>query len=525
MRRTGGSAHRENSPSTLSGVGQVVTLAEFAALLAAAQDHALGQPPGSQLRAVALGQRLATAIDAAPDERADTWWTSAFRFLGCTGHAYDMAVVFGDEIAMRSRAGRADFANPFDMLRLMVTEAGSDQSGVVRLRSVLSVLAGGKKAAEMNFRTACEVAEVFGKRLGLAEPVLAALRASFERWNGKGLPSGVKGEAIPRPMRVAQVSHEFEILARIEGVDRALGIIAARAGKAYEPDLARTVVREGASWWDELEGADPWDAALQASPPCDALNDAEIGEVLLVLADFADIKSPWIGGHSRAVAALAGAACGPEAERAALLHDVGRVAVPNTVWDKEGSLTRDERDRVELHNVITDQLLRRVPFTAELAPAATAAHERMDGSGYHRRVGGANLGLVQRVLAAADCYQAMISDRPHRPALSREAAAAEMRKMADTGGLDQEAVERVLTAAGHARRSRTRSPAGLTARESEVLRLMALGLTTRQIAEQLTISAKTADHHVQHIYVKIGASTRGAAALFAIESGVLASDS
>ena len=499
-------------------------MAEFAALLAAAQDHALGQPPGSQLRAVALGQRLAAAIDVAPDEQADTWWTSAFRFLGCTGHAYDMAVVFGDEIEMRSRAGRADFANPFDMLRLMLTQVGSDRSGAARLRSVLAVLAGGKKAAEMNFRTACEVAEVFAKRLRLDEPVLAALRTSFERWNGRGLPSGIKGEGIPRPMRVAQVSHEFEILARIEGLGRALEIIDARAGKAYEPMLARTVVREGAGWWDELEGADPWDAALEVSPPCKTLTDVEIGDVLLVLADFADIKSPWIGGHSRGVAALVGAACGAEAERAALVHDIGRVAVPNTVWDKGGYLTRDERDRAELHNVMTDQLLRRVPFTAELSPAATAAHERVDGSGYHRRVGGSNLGLIQRVIAAADSYQAMISERPHRPALPRETAASELRAMADAGRLDHDAVERVLAVAGHQRRARPAAAAGLTAREAEVLRLLALGLTTREMAEQLAISAKTADHHIQHIYAKIGASTRGAAALFAIESGVLASE-
>ena len=505
-------------------MGQAVTLAEFAALLAAAQDHALGQPPGSQLRAVALAQRLATCADAGPAERADTWWTSAFRFLGCTGHAYDMAVVFGDEIEMRARAGRADFANPFDMLRLMLTQAGSDQRGVARVRSMLSVLAGGKKAAEMNFRTACEVAEVFAKRLGLEEPVLAALRTSFERWNGRGLPSGVKGEAIPRPMRVAQVSHEFEILSRIEGVDRALEIVAARSGRAYDPALGRIVVREGATWWGELERADPWDAALAVAPPCAPLGQAEIREVLLVLADFADIKSPWIGGHSRAVAALAGAACGPEAEEAALLHDLGRVAVPNTVWDKDGSLTRDERDRAELHSVITDQLLRRVPYTASLASSATAAHERLDGSGYHRRVGVANLSPAQRVIAAADSYQAMISDRPHRPALSRPAAEAELLALAAEGRLDREAVQRVLTAAGHDRKAPAATGAGLTAREAEVLRLVALGLTTRQIADELVISAKTADHHIQHIYGKIGTSTRGAAALFAVESGVLASE-
>jgi HD-GYP domain-containing protein (c-di-GMP phosphodiesterase class II) len=245
---------------------------------------------------------------------------------------------------------------------------------------------------------------------------------------------------------------------------------------------------------------------------------------LLVLADFSDLKSPWLGGHSRAVAELAREACGPKAESAALVHDFGRVAVANTVWDKPASLTRDERDRAEMHALVTDQLLRRVPYTAGLAGAACSGHERVDGSGYHRRLAGGHLDESQRVIAAADCYAAMVADRPHRPALSRESAAAELRAMSAGGRLDGEAVERVLLAAGHRRAARPSLPAGLSAREAEVLRLIALGLTTREVAEQLVISAKTADHHVQHIYAKIGASTRGAAALFAIEHGILPSD-
>jgi HD-GYP domain-containing protein (c-di-GMP phosphodiesterase class II) len=505
-------------------VSTEVTLAEMAALLAVAQDYALGQPPGSQLRATVLGQRLAVAAGDGPAERATTWWTSALRFLGCTGHSFDMAVVFGDEIEMRAHAARADFANPFDVLRVMVSHAGPGQTGVARLRSVVSVLAGGKKAAEANFRTACEVADVFAKRLGLGEAVVASLASSFERWNGRGLPTGAKGSAIPRPMRIAQLSQELEILARIEGITRALEIVGARRAKAYDPTLADLALGDGASWWEAVESADPWETALAVAPRCAPLGADAVHEALLVLADFADLKSPWMGGHSRAVAALALEACGPAAEAAALVHDLGRVAVPNTIWDKAGPLTRDERDRAESHALVTDQLLRRVPYTATLAGPASAAHERVDGSGYHRRINGGHLDEAQRVIAAADCYQAMTSSRPYRSARRAEDAAAELRAMSTTGRLDGEAVERVLAAAGHRRAARPALPAGLTAREVDVLRLLTLGLTTRQVADQLVISAKTADHHVQHIYTKIGVSTRGAAALFAIEHGILASD-
>jgi HD-GYP domain-containing protein (c-di-GMP phosphodiesterase class II) len=501
-----------------------VALAEIAALLAVAQDHAFAQPPGSQLRATVIGQHLATAAGVDAGEQTTTWWTSALRFLGCTGHAFDMAVVFGDEIEMRAESMTADFANPFDMMRLMIGHAGPGTSGIQRLGSVLAVLTGGKKAAEMNFRAACEVADVFAKRLGLDEDVRASLGASFERWNGRGLPTGVKGQAIPRPMRIAQLSQELEVLARIEGIDRALTIVRRRRGRAYDPALADVALAEAARWWDEVEPADPWDAALAVAPKGRPLSEDAFHEALLVLADFADLKSPWLGGHSRAVAALALDACGPEAEAAALVHDLGRVSVPNSVWDKAGPLTRDERDRAEVHTLVTDQLLRRLPATAGLADVACAAHERTDGSGYHRRIGGGHLDEAQRVLAAADCYQAMTSDRPHRDALPREVAAGQLRRMSASGQLDGEAVERVLAAAGHRRAARPPLPAGLTAREVEVLRLVALGLTTKDIAERLSISPKTADHHVQHIYTKIGVSTRGAAALFAVERGLLVAD-
>jgi HD-GYP domain-containing protein (c-di-GMP phosphodiesterase class II) len=499
-------------------------MVELGALLALAQDHAFAQPPGSQLRATVLGQQLAGAAGLEEGERATTWWTSALRFLGCTGHAFDMAVVFGDEIEMRAASVSMDFANPFDMLRLMVDHAGAGTAGAARMRSVLAVLAGGKKAAEMNFRAACEVADALAKRLGLDEDVRASLAASFERWNGRGLPTGAKGTTIPRPMRVAQLSHELEVLARIEGIDRALTIIRRRRGKAYDPELTDLALAGGPAWWERVEPLDPWDAALAVAPTVPALDDDAVHDALLVLADFSDLKSPWLGGHSRAVAALAGEAGGRDAELAGLVHDLGRVAVPNTVWDKPGALTRDERDRAEAHALVTDQLLRRVPFTARLADVACSAHERIDGSGYHRRIPSAHIDVAQRVVAAADCYQAMVSDRPHRPALPADAAAAELRAMAADGRLDGEAVERVLAAAGHRRAAQPAAPAGLTAREVEVLRLLTLGLTTKQVAERLVISPKTADHHVQHVYTKIGVSTRGAAALYAIEHGILAAD-
>jgi HD-GYP domain-containing protein (c-di-GMP phosphodiesterase class II) len=526
MRSRANQSHRENTPSTVAAVTADVTLPEVAALLAVAQDYAFGQTPGSQLRATVLADNLAMAAGADARDRATTWWAATLRYLGCTGHAFETAVLFGDEIELRAESLRADFSNPIEMLRMMLSHAGPGESAVGRLRAQAAVVAGGRKAAVSNFRAACEVADAFALRLGLDDATRAAIGASFERWNGRGLPSGLKGTAIPRPMRFVQLAQELEVLARVDGVATAVETIERRRGKAYEPALVDIVSGEGPQWCKALDLSDPWDEALAVAPECQPLDDAAAHDVLLVLGDFADLKSPWTNGHSRAVAALARDAGGPVAEAAALVHDLGCVAVPNTIWDKDGPLTRDERDRAETHALVADQLLRRVPYFAAFADAAAAAHERVDGSGYHRRCTASQLDDAARVVATADCYQAMTADRPYRRALTADDAATELRAMAAERQLDANAVERVLEAAGHRRRSaRASFPAGLTDREADVLRLLALGLTTKQVAERLVISAKTADHHVQHIYTKIGVSTRGAAALFAIEQGILPTDS
>jgi len=177
---------------------------------------------------------------------------------------------------------------------------------------------------------------------------------------------------------------------------------------------------------------------------------------------------------------------------------------------------------VQLHPLLTEQMLRRADTLAALNPLAACHHEMADGSGYVKGLKADQLSPAARILAAADRYQAMTQERAHRPALTPEAAAAELRRKAAQGQVDREAAEYVLAAAGHQSRPRPRTqPAGMTDREVEVLRLAATGLTTAQIARRLVISPKTADSHIQHIYAKIGCSTRGAAVLFALRHNLV----
>ena len=191
--------------------------------------------------------------------------------------------------------------------------------------------------------------------------------------------------------------------------------------------------------------------------------------------------------------------------------------MPNGIWDKPAPLSAGEWERVRLHPYYTERVLERSGALAPLARLSGSHHERLDGSGYHRAATAAELPIGARVLAAADVFDAMTHDRPYRRALGSEEARAALGDMVRAGTLDSRAVDSVLEVAGAAPlRVRQTHPAGLSDREVEVIRLIAKGLTSREIAEALLITEKTAGHHVEHIYAKTGVTTRVGAALFAM---------
>jgi HD-GYP domain-containing protein (c-di-GMP phosphodiesterase class II) len=207
--------------------------------------------------------------------------------------------------------------------------------------------------------------------------------------------------------------------------------------------------------------------------------------------------------------------------RAALVSRFGYLGVSNTIWDKPRSLSVSEWERVRLYPYLTERMLHRSPALAPLGAVAVQAREHLDGSGYPRGLSGASITPPARVLAAADVYQAMLEPRPHRPARTRDEAARELRAGSRGGRLDGDAVEAVLGVAGHQAARRIERPAGLTRREIEVLRLLARGASTKEVAARLVISPRTAGTHIEHIYAKLGVSSRAEAGLFAVQHGLL----
>ena len=206
------------------------------------------------------------------------------------------------------------------------------------------------------------------------------------------------------------------------------------------------------------------------------------------------------------------------------MHDLGRLGVPNSIWDKRGPLSAAELERVRLHPYLTERMLASSAGLAPLGAIAVQHHERLDGSGYPRGLRAGAMTLLGKVLAVSDAYHAMTEARPHRPALAGQQAANELHAGVGRSLFDGDTVDAVLRAAGHAVKRRRTLPAGLTAREVEVLRLLVRGLSYKEIAQELVISRKTAGAHVEHIYTKLGVSNRARASLFAMKHGLMAGE-
>jgi HD-GYP domain-containing protein (c-di-GMP phosphodiesterase class II) len=393
-------------------------------------------------------------------------------------------------------------------------------------------LAAGKEGGRAISRAVCEVGALMTERLQLGDGVRMGLFHSLERWDGRGEAHGLAGGDVALPARLTVVATQAVIFDRLGGPDAAVDMVRRRAGGWFDPEVAETFERVGPELLRRLAEADVWSEVLAAEPqPVRRIPPSRLDDVARVFADMVDLMTPFTLGHSAGVAELAGAAADylrlPDdtvdlVRRAALLHDLGRVAVSSHVWEKPRALTATQRKQVRLHPYHTERILARSAILQPLARIAGMHHERQDGSGYHHGASAAQVPAEARLLAVADAYQAMTQDRPYRAALAPPAAAREVEAAARSGRFDPECARAVIEAAGQqAVHTRSTWPEGLSEREVDVLRLVARGLSNRQVAAALFISPRTAEHHVQHIYAKIGASTRAAAAMFAMEHGLL----
>jgi len=493
--------------------------------LSSATDLGAGVPLGTSIRTCLVATRLGGAIGVRGEALRDVYFTALLRHLGCTAFSHE-ASYYGagdDHDVLRTFEGVDPRARASVAGRAFGRLSAGRGLGT-RVRAIARTL-GAPNNGDALARAQCDQASALAGDLGMGENVVRALGQIFERFAGHGAPAGLVGEEIVLPARLLQVAGVFEIHHRQGGRARALDALRAQSGRTLDPALVEALLADVPEYWALLEGASAWDEFLAAEPRGEGGAACDLDAVACAFGRYADLKSPIFLGHSAAVADLAARAVAAEGlpkedvakvRRAGHLHDLGVVAVPNGVWEKPASLDDAERDHARSHAFHGARVLARIPAFADEARIVGLHHERCDGSGYPMGTSVPQAERVARVLACADAYQARVEERPYRAAGAPAAVADALRIEVTEGKLCGRALEAVLAAAGHAARAPSRPPSGLTDREVDVLSHLARGLTNKEIASELGIATKTAQHHVEHIYAKIAVSTRAAAALFAV---------
>ena len=510
-----------------------VRLAEAAGVLSLATDLAMGQPLEHGLRTAIMALRTAQAMGLPGDDQVTVFYTGVLHFAGCTAESEIDARFFGDELAARPRMMTVAHGSRLELIATAMRVAHQDSAPLARAAMMARAAFGGVAEFRRWAASHCDVARLLGARLGLPAQAQQALRHLYERWDGNGMPGELRGTQIPQAVRLMQVAQDADVAWQHGGSALVRRTLAERAGSGLDPQAVGAFLSAG----DRLVRGPGHALHLGRRDGRRAGSAAPAGRVAARCRPLGDrgFRGPEddVDGRSfprrrrprRRAGAVAGLAA-PEVltlRRAGLVHDIGRVAVPVSVWAKPGPLTRGEHEQVRLHGYHSERVLEACPGLHPLARLAGSHGERSDGSGYHRGSRAGDLPAAAWLLAAADCYQAMREPRAHRPARSAQAAADELCRDAEAGKLPAEAVRAVLTAAGQPPRPVPR-PAGLSERECEVLSLIARGMATKQAARQLGISPKTCDHHIQHLYRKTGLSTRAGATLFALEHGLIPPD-
>ena len=507
-------------------------LADLLAGLSVASDLGFGLPPETAMRACLIGTALARRMGMPEDEVADVYYATLLLHVGCGAMSHETAALFGDELKLMRAVAVTNVADPQDIESTLLPLATSGMSRSAAARLASRVAEQGDGFGRMYDTGSCEVASATARRLGLGEGTVRAVRDMDEWWAGGWVPRGLAGDEIALSGRVARAAAEAAHLAGLAGPDRTTGALRERSGVILDPAVVDAFANGSAELLAVASAGDPREQILAAEPdPVVEVAAADLPELAAAFGDLADLKTPFLHGHSAGVARLSVAAARrlrldepgiARLEVAAPLHDLGRVAISNVIWEKPGDLTQTEWEHVRMHAYHSERVLAGSAALEPMARLAGMHHERLDGSGYHRGSHAREIPVESRILAAADAFHAMTQERPHRVALSTDQAAAEITREARAGRFDADCAAAVLEAAGQrGGRPADRRPGGLSPREVEVVRLVAEGCSNPEIAERLGIARRTAEHHVQHVYVKVGVSSRAALALFALEHQIV----
>jgi HD-GYP domain-containing protein (c-di-GMP phosphodiesterase class II) len=485
-----------------------VDLAAALRALAFMGDLSMGQPVDHSTRVAMLACKLARCLGLDAPWSRDVMHVALLRWSGCTANAAEVSQTIGDDVQ-----GRAA------MLALQV-----ERIGILVPAELLP-----SRVAEIS-AIHCEVSSIVAQLLGLSGKVATSLNCVFEHWDGSGRPHARRGDDIPLSAQIVAVASELEVFSRVFGLDRAIGMLGQRGGSIHAPHLVAVATTHARGWFQAIAQGE---TVADQEPANEHGQTFDRKAPLALLADVIDLKLPWLTGHSREVARLAELTAaqlglaGPvraRVRRAGLLHGLGRVAIPNAVWDRPGPLSAADWESARLSPYWTSRAAKEIPHLQCEVEVASHACERLDGTGYFRAARQAATPLDHRILPVITTLVALQARRPWRPALSRLQALALLHDQTRIGRFDASVVA-AAEAASIGRNVRRPGAPGttesLSRRELEVLRRISHGDSNKEAAVQLRISPSTVRTHMESVFRKLACNSRSAATLRASMLGLL----
>ena len=420
---------------------------DLIASLSTALDLTEGQPPGHAGRSTLIAMEIGRTIGMSDEDLAALYYGVLLKDLGCSSNSAKMAYLFGaDERRVKKDVKTVDWSKASRKASFAVKHVAPGGSPLEKAMRLALIAKEGENGSRSLIKTRCQRGAEIIRHLQLPEASARAVEALDEHWNGKGHPYGKAGEEIPLAGRIAGLAQTVEVFHQEFGRRPAVEIALKRRGRWFDPDLVDVIAAlpRDADLWTRLE-SDDWREALDSQTPYESARHVDEDELDRVCEGFArvvDAKSPWTAKHSSRVAEISvgiGEELGlrgsmlRDLRRAGLLHDLGKLGVSNMILDKPGRPTDEEFAQIQMHPDYSEQILSRIPLFSRLTEAAVSHHEKLDGSGYHRRLDGTQMPPAARILAVADIYEALTADRPYRDGMPAEKVDAIMSGMVGPG--------------------------------------------------------------------------------------------
>lgn len=421
---------------------QPIPTARLLSALSIALDLTEGQLPGHALRTCFLAMHLADDLGLGVADRGALFYAAFLKDAGCSSNAAAITRIFGaDDIDTKRRQSTIE-RSMLSYAAFTIRTIPDTEPLPRRLRRIIALGIRGRREHREIEQLRCERGASIARKAGFGDDVAGAILDLHEHWDGGGDPRGLRGAEIHPLARILAACQGLDVFLTTQGRERAMTVMTARVGTWYDPDIADALLEACARGrLDELAAPDLVGRTMALEPGAQVRNsdDADIDRISAAFADIVDAKSPFTGTHSSRVADIAeGLAArlglpAPEVvsvRRAGLLHDLGKLGVPNIVLDKPGRLDPAEMEVIRRHPELTLRILDPIPTFEDVAQLAACHHERLDGTGYFRGLTAPELSLSARIVAVADVFEAMTADRPYRVAMPVEAALAIMRESA-----------------------------------------------------------------------------------------------